>query len=226
MSRKAASPRARRRPDRRVRRTRDRLGDALVFLMMEKPFDAITVREVLDRAGIGRSTFYAHFRDKNDLFLSDVDEFFEWMAASLARNGDESDRLAPVREFFSHVAHARRFHDALVSAGRIHDVLDLGREHFGRAIAARLRGRERTTRGMSPARRSAVSQALAGAMLSLLAHWLRNGSRESPDEMDDLFHRVAWSGAGAAEPLDGAPRGVQSRPVRQASLPGSHRNER
>jgi AcrR family transcriptional regulator len=50
------------RTDRRVLRTRDTLGDALVELMHEKPFDDITVQEVLDRAGVGRSTFYAHYR--------------------------------------------------------------------------------------------------------------------------------------------------------------------
>src|SRR4051794_24642300 len=82
--------------DRRVRRTRDRLGDALVELLIQKPFDDITVQEVLDRAGVSRSTFYTHFRDKNDLFLSDSDEFLEGMATALSRFGDKSERVAPV----------------------------------------------------------------------------------------------------------------------------------
>jgi len=83
--------------DQRVRRTRDRLGDALMELLVEKPFEAITVQHVLERAGVSRSTFYAHYRDKNDLFLSDVDEFFESMATALSRFGDKSERVAPVR---------------------------------------------------------------------------------------------------------------------------------
>ncbi len=70
--------------DARIRRTRDRLGDALVELILEKPFDAITLQDVLDRAGVGRSTFYVHYRDKEDLFLSDADEFFEAMATRVA----------------------------------------------------------------------------------------------------------------------------------------------
>jgi AcrR family transcriptional regulator len=53
-----------RKKDRRVVRTRDTLGDALVALMREKNFEKITVQEVLDRAGVGRSTFYVHYRDK------------------------------------------------------------------------------------------------------------------------------------------------------------------
>ena len=67
----------RKRMDARVRRTRDALGDALVALMQEKPFDTITVQDVLDRAKVGRSTFYAHYSDKDDLLMSDAEEFFE-----------------------------------------------------------------------------------------------------------------------------------------------------
>lgn len=59
-----------RKVDERTRRTRTRLSNALVALILEKPIDKLTVQEVLDRAGVGRSTFYLHFRDKDDLFLS------------------------------------------------------------------------------------------------------------------------------------------------------------
>ena len=82
--------------DPRVRRTRDRLGDALVEILLQKPLADINVQEILDRAGVSRSTFYSHFRDTNDLFLSDVDDFFEAMATALSRAGSKSKRVAPV----------------------------------------------------------------------------------------------------------------------------------
>ena len=81
--------------DRRVRHTRDALGDALLTLMQAKPFETITVQQVLDRAGIGRSTFYAHYRDKDDLFLSDVEDFLEPMSTLLLRHHEASNRVAP-----------------------------------------------------------------------------------------------------------------------------------
>jgi AcrR family transcriptional regulator len=61
---------SRRKPDQRILRTRNRLGNALIALILEKPIDEVTVQQVLNRAGVGRSTFYLHFRDKDDLFLS------------------------------------------------------------------------------------------------------------------------------------------------------------
>jgi len=54
--------------DRRTNRTRRSLSTALVDLVKEKRFDDITVQNVIDRADVGRSTFYSHFRDKDDLF--------------------------------------------------------------------------------------------------------------------------------------------------------------
>ena len=95
--------------DSRVRRTREVLGDALIALMEERAFESITVQDILDRAGVGRSTFYEHFRDKNDLFLSDVEDFLEMMSNLLVGREDRPKRIAPLAELLMHVgepAHA------------------------------------------------------------------------------------------------------------------------
>src|SRR5277367_642601 len=135
---KAKTAKPRRKTDRRVLRTRDTLGDALVELMQEKTFDEITVQEVLDRAGVGRSTFYAHYRDKDDLFLSDVEDFFGMMGKLLTRYSVSPERVAPVAELFAHIAEAREFYLALVASGKVEDVLELGRGIFARSIEERL----------------------------------------------------------------------------------------
>ena len=56
--------------DPRVKRTRKLLQDALLELLAEKSFDAITVQDIAERSTINRATFYAHFVDKYDLFAS------------------------------------------------------------------------------------------------------------------------------------------------------------
>jgi AcrR family transcriptional regulator len=187
MSRKADSTTPK--IDRRVRRTRDALGDALLALIQEKPFDAITVQEVLDRADIGRSTFYAHYRDKDDLFLSDLEEFFEKMSTLLLRYKDASNRVAPVRELFAHVAEMRQLHSALIASGKMRDFQEMGQEYFARAIEQRLADLP-ASRPMSPAQRAAMAHAFAGALLSLLSWWIHHGATPSPDEMDKLFHQM------------------------------------
>jgi AcrR family transcriptional regulator len=71
--------------DRRVVRTRQALGSALVELMLARRFDDISVQQVLDRARVGRATFYAHFRNKQDLLLSDAERFFEFWSGTFWR---------------------------------------------------------------------------------------------------------------------------------------------
>src|SRR5260370_17924001 len=56
--------------DRRVQRTKKLLHKALMSLILEKKYESITVQEILDRADVGRSTFYMHFRDKDELLFS------------------------------------------------------------------------------------------------------------------------------------------------------------
>lgn len=88
----------RRKPDERVRRTCERLGSALLALIQEKPIDDVTLQEVLDRASVGRSTFYLHYRDKDDLLLSQLEKFLETMSTALSARKEASHRVVPVEE--------------------------------------------------------------------------------------------------------------------------------
>ena len=177
--------------DARVRRTRDALGGALVELMHEKPFDTITVQDVLDRAHVGRSTFYSHFSDKDDLLMSDADEFFERVAMGLSEHGEKSDRVFPVKEFFSHIVEARQFLNALSSSGKWQENIELAREHFARGIERRLTELPRG-KSIPESERPARAFAHAGALLSLMTWWVDRGMRQSAAEMDELFHRIVW----------------------------------
>jgi AcrR family transcriptional regulator len=179
--------------DARVRRTRDALGDALMALMQENPFDTITVQDVLDRANVSRSTFYMHYSDKDDLLMSDAEEFFELISTALSQHGDKSDRVFPVQEFFTHLANVQPFFKALVKSGKFQENMELARGHFARGIERRL---SELTRGRSipPHELSAIAFTHAGALMSLLTWWLDRGMRESPAEMDQLFHRMVWNG--------------------------------
>lgn len=192
-----AKPKAKPKVDRRARRTRDALGDALMELMQERPFKSITVQDVLDRAEVGRSTFYTHYRDKDDLFLSDVEDFWEMMSSMLERNGEESNRVAPVRELFTHVAEAKVFRQALMASGKVHDVMELGQGQFARAIEQRLMTLS-PAQGTKTGPYAAAAHALAGGLFSLLFWWLDRSMPLTAAAMDELYHRFVWSGAATA----------------------------
>ncbi len=186
----------RRKPDERIRRTHERLGNALVQLIGEKPINDITVQEVLDRASVGRSTFYLHFRDKNDLLLSQLEMFLEMMSTALTRCGDKSDRVVPVEEMFAHIGGQNKIYRALAESGRLNDFFDLAHGYFARGIEQRLRGRLPKLRQHEL---SVRAFALAGSLLALLRWWIDRGAKEAPHEMDELFHRIVWEGLSSAK---------------------------
>jgi AcrR family transcriptional regulator len=190
----AKQKKQRRRPDERIRRTHQRLGSALVQLIAEKPIDGITVQEVLDRASVGRSTFYLHFRDKNDLLLSQLEMFLETMSTFLIKRKEKSLRIVPVTEMLEHIGGPNnKMYRALADAGRLHDFFDLAQGYFARGIEQRL-AESKPPLKLRQRELAVRSFAFAGSLLALLRWWLDRGAKESPREMDELFHRVVWDG--------------------------------
>ncbi|MFX0573556.1 TetR/AcrR family transcriptional regulator [Nocardia nepalensis] len=90
--------------DRRVRRTKSLLHRALIELMIECGYDRITLQDILNRADVGRSTFYAHFRDKDDLLLVSSTEFLRAAVAdteSAAGDPDAPEHSAPLAPLYT-----------------------------------------------------------------------------------------------------------------------------
>jgi AcrR family transcriptional regulator len=85
----------------------------------------VTVQDVLDRASVGRSTFYLHYRDKDDLLLSQLEMFLETMSTALSIRKEESHPVVPVVELFAHIGNQNKLYRALADSGRLHDFFDL-----------------------------------------------------------------------------------------------------
>ena len=186
-------PGQRQKPDARVERTRERLGYALIELIVEKPIDDVTVQDVLDRARVGRSTFYLHFRDKDDLLMSQLEMFLEMMSTLLCLQKERSNRVVPVAEMFAHIGNQNKLYRVLSDSGHLKEFFDLAEGYFARGIERRLVESGRLSR--VPQRELAArASALSGSLLSLLRWWLDRGEKESPEAMDEMFHRMVWGG--------------------------------
>ena len=186
------------RPDRRVQRTIQLLHEALLALIQEKGFEALTVQDILDRADLGRATFYAHFDNKEDLLLSG----FEHLRASLrehqrralaSHTGSDQRLFAFSREIFEHVAAYRNVFrrmmgkpsGALVEQLLHKIMIDLVRDE----VCATLPGAAPVSSQNSIV--EPVVQFLAGGLFGLLRPWAQGKLRLSVDEVNTLFRKVA-----------------------------------
>jgi AcrR family transcriptional regulator len=180
--------------DRRVERTRQLLRDALVSLILEKGYQKITVQDIIDRANVGRSTFYSHYQDKEDLLFSGFDE----LAFDLDRHrrlpdetGGDQEHLLHSLEFFIHANDNRELYMAMSESGGGEQLLEIGRQHMQNHIEAHLVqfpsiGREFPL--------PVITNFLAGSLLTMILWWLEQEAPYSPQEMDDMFNTLAMPG--------------------------------
>lgn len=179
--------------DRRVLRTREALGRALVDLMRARKFDDITVQQVLDRARVGRATFYAHFRNKHDLLLSDAERYFEWLERRFLAQAGTSRRLAPVEELFSHVAEYHHFRHALEQSSLREPVYTLLTGHLARIIERRMAEVCPATPA-APLPPTATARLFAAALVEMMRWWLSHRGHADAREMDAQYHAIVWGG--------------------------------
>ncbi len=179
--------------DARAARSQLALGRALVALMTDTAFDAITVQQVLDRAGVGRATFYAHFRNKDDLLLSDADRFISMLGRHFAGVAAGTTRVAPIVELFTHVEDVARFIDALARSGRQEAVHDLLMAHLAQMIEQRLT--VLVPPAVAPPLGLDVSARICAAMAMELLRWFHEHRHETtPRAMEQRFHAMVWRG--------------------------------
>jgi AcrR family transcriptional regulator len=179
------------RKDRRIQRTQQLLRASLLALVREKGFEALSVREIVDRANVGRTTFYAHFSNKEELLLHGFDELRvllrQRQREARARPGGRSERLFGFsRELFEHVDGHRGVFRAIQSL-----LIELVREDVKLALPP---SRAKT------AQREPLVQFIAGALFGLLTWWLDETPRRSPAEIDGTFRRLALAAVDAAAP--------------------------
>lgn len=106
--------------DRRAEKTKQAAFQAMVALMQEKKYAQTSVQEIIDRANIGRTTFYAHFPTKDDLLAAYMDDFFQLINTPLAdqlTEGSPPRQMIPVAEFFSQIEKNSRQIRGLMQSG-------------------------------------------------------------------------------------------------------------
>jgi AcrR family transcriptional regulator len=141
--------------DRRVHRTRRMLHAALVDLILERGWDAVTVADVCARAEVGRSTFYVHYADKEDLLIGGLDLVRDQLRAS------SRERFGFLDGLFEHVDESRRLFRAVIGKKS-----GLAVQRRFRAIVLELIEGDLATGD------PIVARYLAGALVEILIWWV------------------------------------------------------
>lgn len=181
--------------DARVQRTRQLLLDALVHLLMERGYEKLTIQNLLDRAKVGRSTFYAHFQSKDELLACSIERLrvsltAQWRTAVHAR-GNKTELLAFSLPFFQHLdSHRRIYHTTI---GREHERSI--EQQMQRMLRELVREDMEQQRVRAPA--AAVDLAIryvVGTLWAVVIWWMDGNKSLTPEEVDEIFKRMTFPG--------------------------------
>ena len=176
--------------DRQSQRTRQALGDALLELMMEKGYRAVSIKDIIDRANVGRSTFYVHYSDKDELFESQLNRMVEMLIEHTPQAVMERNPFFPSLGLFQHVQQQWKLYRLLSwEAGN-----SLHIDHLQKSISGRIEQRLSTGTQTFELPIPVIANFLAGSLLSLLKWWLDNKMIYPPEQMDEMFRKLALPG--------------------------------
>ncbi len=188
--------------DRRVQRTRRSLREALIALIVERGWEGFSVQDVCERADVGRSTFYTHFGDKEDLVGGSLEDLGAGLRAQALAGGDPARPLGFSRGLVAHAHEHQRLYRALVGKKGGHLVHEMFRRMVLDLVHEDLGGR------LAPGqRRDGAAAFLAGALFELLTWSLEAKGAPGPDAVDALFQELAAPVLATA--------GIRETPARQ-----------
>ena len=173
------------RPDRRVSKTRRALKEALTDLILEKGFEGVTVQDVIDRADVGRSTFYAHFVDKDDLLMA--------ILADLDVPGPDASGWRPddpafgwTLELFRHFGSGKRLFKA-VASGQSGALARRETTQRLETLAHAELSRLDAGRKLDAFKVETVVRFLVGTFIGFMDWWMREENEHLPPEQREVF---------------------------------------
>jgi AcrR family transcriptional regulator len=201
--------------DLRIRRTHKFLQEAMIELITEKGFEAITVGDIAERAMINRATFYRHYQDKYDLVASIFEDTADYLAETM--NPISRDPAHTASEdppgiwilFFEHVAQHARLYRAMLGKNGSPWFAARMREHTIKLVLESkrwLKQEVEPSQQIDPAmpEELAVTQ-LSHVLIGTIIWWLESDKRYTPRQMATWFYRFAFYGYLSALGYDAAP---------------------
>lgn len=187
--------------DRRVNRSRRALKEALTDLILEKGYERVTVADVIERADVGRSTFYAHFVDKDDLLMAILADL-DVPAPDASAWRDEDPAFGWTLELFRHFGSGKRLFKA-VASGQSSSIARAETIRRLEVLAGAELSRLRAPRKLDPFRLQMMVRFLVGTFIGFMDWWMREENDHLPPEVvDHAFRSLVLPGVANVLELD------------------------
>ena len=178
--------------DRRTRRSREALIHALLDLIEIKHYDQISVQEIIQQADVGRSTFYAHYQNKDDLLISGFEHLLERLVQQIVL-GEDGQLIFDTTLLFRHAYGHYEIYRTLIWGSGFELLIKDGHAILSQKVKARLETVLTPQQSMAIPL-PVIAYSVAGSLLVLLKWWLDNKMPYPPEQMNEIFQRLVMTG--------------------------------
>ena len=192
------------RPDRRILRTRRSLREALFALILESGYDSVTIEDITARADLGRTTFYLHYRDKEDLLMCSVRDLVDDLIQQLSSlplqewNSQSdptlaADLLTPaISRAFSHVAQNANLYRIILRGEGSYSAIQRLRLILTDAVSTLIQHfSDQPGLSLNPTVPVEIFvHGLVGAWIGLVTWWLDHDQKLTPEQMAVMYHEM------------------------------------
>lgn len=166
--------------DQRARRTRNQIARAIIGLGQRRPIDSIRVGELASAAGIGRSTFYAHYASIEDYLCRSFASMLEQHAMRDAQKPEATCQALPIEGILNHVRQAGDYAAAISRSKHRPEMFAEGERRLRRLVDNRLVA---LAPSLTPAQRATRSTFIAAGFVAILRDWMESGMARPPEQV-------------------------------------------
>jgi len=179
--------------DRRPQKTQEALFSALIALLNEKTYEEISVNDLIDRANVGRSTFYSYFQTKDDLLRSGFERALKLVVQNIEIGGEPLELHMDMTEFFLHVRTHYELYRTLVWDSGINLLIKDGHAALSAMLVDFLSAKY-TEKLEEEMPLTVMCYSLAGSLLILLKWWLEQKMPCPAEQMNATFQKLVMPG--------------------------------
>ena len=181
--------------DRRQQKTRAAIFEALSRLLAEKSYSNISVQEIVERANIGRSTFYAHFETKDDLLREFCSDMFQHVFSDHLMTENTHDfshhadnHYAVLTHILYHLRDSQKNITGILGCESGELFLQYFKQHLTEYYISKIIAQHgHHLHGVPDA---VLINHISGSFINLIQWWIKGGLKETPEELTEYFEAV------------------------------------
>lgn len=176
-------------PDRRIEKTRKAIFGAFSDLMQERKYSDISVQQIIDRANVGRTTFYTHFPTKDSLLIESINSIFESFHHKTTDNLKDENQIAelmPVSEIFTHISENKRIIKSLFRS-EMDELLFRNFKNYWNNILETHISSKISDHKISAIPIDILSNHITNSLINLVKWWINSEMTYTPQQMEEYY---------------------------------------